>query len=51
MTPHSIRPRTDLREMLRAHIIARSLAGMEAAQRRRVAALQSPQAMSAAGGA
>lgn len=47
MTPHSIRPRTDLREMLRAHIIARSLACMEAAQRRRVAALQSPQAMSA----
>lgn len=39
--------RTDLREMLRQHIVSRSLACMEAAEARREPALASPAALTA----
>lgn len=43
----SIPPRTDLREMLRAHIVSRGLVYMEAAARRRDRATVSPAALAA----
>ena len=39
-TQHPIRPATDLRDMLRQHLIERSLACMQAAAARRRAALE-----------
>ena len=41
VTQRPIQPKTDLRDMLRQHLIRRSLARMEAAEKRRQAALNS----------
>lgn len=45
LVQRSVAPRYDLREMVREHVVSRSLACMEAAAARREAALRSPEAL------